>query len=168
MLRVMQGLDISFQTAFSALAAVAAVVWTGGLIVLQLRERPSTPSSPPVDDAYKQEKTTIQAGMACAAFGFLVPLVLLLFTGLLLHIAFAVGTLIYARLTRKNPRMIWDYLRQRPPAVKWAEINIVYALPTLGLFALAIFPHPLLCAFLSLLGIFLAYYYLSAVLRSAL
>jgi hypothetical protein len=78
MLRVMQGLDISFQTAFSALAAVAAVVWTGGLIVLQLRERPSTPSSPPVDDAYKQEKTTIQAGMACAAFGFLVPLVLLL------------------------------------------------------------------------------------------
>lgn len=63
--------------------------------------------------------------------------------------------------------MIWGYLRQRPPDVGWARINIVYALPTLGLVALAIFPHPLLCAFLSLLGIFLAYYYLSGVLRLA-
>jgi hypothetical protein len=105
--------------------------------------------------------------MACAAFGFLVPLVLLIFTGLLVHIAFILGTLIYLRLTWNNPRMIRDYLRQRPPEVTWAEINLVYGLPTLGLFILAIFPHPLLCAFLSFLGVFLAYYYLSGVLRSA-
>jgi hypothetical protein len=167
----------TLSPALTTIAAVAAVVWTGGLIVLQLRERQKlpAPSSLSADEAskqqkaaeaYKQQTTTIQAGMACAAFGFLVPLVLLIFTGLLLHIAFLLGTLIYARLTRRNPSMVLAYLQQRPPAVKWAEINIVYALPTLGLFVLTFFPHPLLCAFLSLLGVFLAYYYVSGELRS--
>jgi hypothetical protein len=154
----------ALSPALTTIAAVAAVVWTGSLIVLQLRER--QPSSLPVHEAYRQQTSTIQAGMACAAFGFLVPLVLLIFTGLLLHLAFIIGALIYLSLTWRNPGMIWRYLRQQPPEVKWAEINIVYALPTLGLVALAVFPHPLLCAFLSLLGVFLAYYYVSGELRS--
>jgi hypothetical protein len=123
---------VTLSPALTTIAAVAAVVWTGGLIVLQIRERPnSDPTFPtPVRNAkFAHRSGLIQAGMACAAFGFLVPLVLLIFTGLLLHAAFIIGAVIYLGLTWRNPGKVWGYLRQHPPEVKWAEINIVYALP---------------------------------------
>jgi hypothetical protein len=61
--------EAHWQTTLSAIAAFGAVVWTGGLIVLQLRRGPEIYgfSKTPLGQAYEQRSSMIQAGMACAA-----------------------------------------------------------------------------------------------------
>lgn len=81
----------TLSPALTTIAAVGAVVWTGGLIVLQLRATASSGPVPARGAGFAARSGIIQAGMACAAFGFLVPLVLLMFSGLLLHIVFTIG-----------------------------------------------------------------------------
>lgn len=78
--------------------------------------------------------------MACAAFAFLVPLTALLVRGLLLHLAFGFAAIFYLNLTWRSAISVPRYLKQSPPDAAWAEIDFVYFLPTLGLFALTIYP----------------------------
>jgi hypothetical protein len=140
------------DAALIALASVGAVVWTGGLIVLQLKR--SVPTY-----TYAQHHL-INAGMACAAYGFLAPLLGLLAANpaITRNIAIAAAVL-YACLTLSNiSSIVRGLVLGNNDAV---FIGLGYLSPTVALVILVILPFPNTIAWSSGVLIFAAYFGLS-------
>ena len=154
------------EAANIGIASVSVVLWTGGLIVLQLclgqRAQIANVFSPLDRDkllAQLQTRiTAVRAGMACTAFGFLGPLFVLLFgcsVWVLPVLAVLFGAF-YMRLTQGNFKTIRDTFRRDNDRLIAA---CGFLLPTLAMLSVAIYPNAGLVAvealFLDVLGYFI-------------
>jgi hypothetical protein len=144
---------IPFKDAFIALASVSAVLWTGGLIVLQIRTMGNAKTT---QDKINETK----AAMACIAFGVLAPLFMLFLAGAEIRSAATAFFFLYALMTWQ---IIPFLARSLKDSARWQEsINsIAFLLPTLALLVVAAFPLPVVVIWTSAFLVFLGYFLLS-------
>jgi len=163
------------EAANIGIASVSAVLWTGGLIVLQLcqvqhakLEDDSNEDCLSLEQAEvrkeriaksKRRIAAVRAGMALTAFGTLAPLFVLLFACTWwLRIFAIISAVVYVPLTANNIRTFWQTIRcDSDRAIAAAG----FLLPTIAMITVAAFPRASLVAIESLLLDFLGYFILS-------
>lgn len=142
---------LQYHETLIAIASVSAVLWTGGLIIRQIRQ-----SDP------KEQTDAINAGMAATAFGALAPLFALLAAGTALRlIALAAGLLYLAKTYGNIPNLI---------RARKLLTALGFFFPTVAMLAVAavppgLLPSALLIAWEALTLDFLGYFILSEVSR---
>ncbi len=154
------GNEIPFKDALVAIAGVSAVLWTGGLIVLQLRHDGVPRGNDEARLAHRFQTEAIKGAMACIAFGMLAPLFILFLadgaarTGAVLFSAF------YLWYTWRAAWNILDAIRNR----NWGIVpsNLGFFAPTVAMLIVVAFPTPLIVATLSAILVFWGYFLLSA------
>lgn len=146
-----------YRDACTALSAVSAVLWTGGLIVLQIRLG-SAPKEPSDVAAYDREMRAIKGATACIAFSMLAPVFILFVTGPLVRIGAILFFLIYAWMT-------WRHLFR---IVQFASLNreeciisILFLLPTFAMLLLIILPSLAAVVWISAILLFFGFLTLS-------
>ena len=145
------------REACTALSAVSAVLWTGGLIILQIRLG-SVPKEPTKVATYDRQTRAIKGATACIAFAMLAPVFILLVTGAALRIGALLFFLLYAWMTWGHLFRIAYFVR-----VSRAEcvISALFLLPTLAMLLLAIFPSMAAVVWLSAILLFCGFLTLS-------
>ena len=158
--------DEATRTALVALASVGAVLWTGGLIILQIN-RPPDANALSADQGQRKQRNhlSINAGMACAAYGSLVPLLALLANDSLSLIRYvAIGlAVLYVTMTISNVSSFAQALVAGDG--DRATTSIGFLIPTVGLVLVAIFPMDVWILWTSGWSIFASYFVLSDVAR---
>lgn len=166
----MNGSGFSYGSALIVIASISAVMWTGGLIVLQLRqaqkaamgmEMTSTPTG-------RSRVTRIKGATACVAFGMLVPLLALITETTYVRSAWAFGLgLLYLSMTgshivviERGIRATGDGREQRESRAA-ARVAGLYFLPTLALLFVCTDPSDSKIAWTSAILAFLGYVNLS-------
>jgi len=152
--------DSTYRNALPTLAGLGAVLWTGGLIVLQLKS--GAAPNPTPDDVRKHD--LINVGMALSAYGALVPLLGILSNGNTMRCVALAVAVYYLLVTLQNVRSIADGLASADRSS--ISIGFGYLAPTIGLFVVAALPLQSVVAWSAALFIFLGYVSLSSMSRS--
>lgn len=137
------------ETTLIGIASVSAVLWTGGLIVLQLQG----------DGPDGQGRDAVSAAMALLAFGALAPLFVLTMSGCVLRsIAGIVGAL-YLWQTYPNTLVLVG----TKPGERITALG--YFAPTIAMLALVFIPDRTFTAYVSIGFDLFAYFILSTLAR---
>ena len=129
---------VPFKDAFVAISSVSAVLWTGGLIVLQLRHENRT--DPKNRALYVQQSDWIKGAMACIAFGMLAPLFALFVSGVALQLIASFSFALYYVLTWRNIAMIIRAARHPTEPGNNVVASIAFFLPTIAMLVVAAIP----------------------------
>jgi hypothetical protein len=124
-----------YREACGAISAVSAVLWTGGLIILQLRS--TGPRAPQDAQDYDRGLRGIKAAMACIAFSMLAPVFILFVTGPADRVGAVIFFTLYAFLTWRHVIRIFEYISRD---FRESLISVLLLLPTLMLLLLVIWP----------------------------
>jgi hypothetical protein len=169
-----------YKDALVAIASVSAVLWTGGLIVFQLRQSerdagrsPTFASVGAMKGGWAISKSaqakagspnrigaldSVRAGMAATAFGALAPLFALFICGVTLRVTAGIGFGLYFVYTIGNWRNLWRALSTRPLDRRGARNAIVFLLPTIAMLVVAVFATNYVIAWVSTVLAFIGYY----------
>jgi hypothetical protein len=145
-----------YREACTALSAVSSVLWTGGLIVLQIRLG-SAPKEPP-EEAYDREMRSIKGATACIAFSMLAPVFILFVTGPAVRIGASLFFLLYAWMTWRHLFRIVHFARLDR---RESFISTLFLLPTLAMFFLIFAPSIAAVVWISALLLFFGFRTLS-------
>jgi hypothetical protein len=145
--------------ALITIASVSAVLWTGGLIVLQLRQ--VLPPALHVGPTLDQRADAIKGAMACFAFGALASTFALFETPQQFKVTAWIFFALYFILTVRNLRDIYRALRDVRRQWYSVLIAISFFAPTVAILIAAIFPGQLTVVWSGALLNFWGYFMLS-------
>lgn len=150
--------ETPYKDAFIAIASVSAVMWTGGLILMQLRQGLN-----PHNEIKKKDNlmkmVIIRGAMACIAFGMLAPLFMLFVTGPWVRAVSGIFFVYYLATTAGNVGIYRRALQKNNDDLAMAATLMF--MPTLAIFAVVIAPLPITVASASTFLAFVGYVRLS-------
>lgn len=153
---------VHYREACTALSAVSAVLWTGGLIVLQIRLG-SAPTKPPELEDYDRRMRAIKGATACIAFSMLAPVFILFVNGLAVRIGAILFFVLYVGMTWRHLFRIAHFSRlNRGECV----ISGLFLLPTLAMLLLVFVPWLSAVVWLSAILLFFGFLTLSEAVYS--
>jgi hypothetical protein len=94
---------IPYSEALTTIAAVSATLWTGGLVVFQLR----------INDKPGRNLTLLVAAMSCAAFGALAPMFGLFLSGTTMRVTAGMFAVFYFLYARGNWLLLFTAIKAR-------------------------------------------------------
>jgi hypothetical protein len=144
-----------YKDAFIAFTSVGAIMWTGGLIILQIRS-----GSANQDEQQRiNEHYLINSGMGCAAYSFLVATLALFAAGITVQHVTGVFAIYYGIVTRGHWGGLLRSLINRDAT--WGTVAFGNLLPTVELAILAFFPAPQVIIWTLAASTYVSYYFLS-------
>jgi hypothetical protein len=153
----------ALKDACTALSAVSAVLWTGGLIILQLRSSRgglNLGDTAEVTD-YDRQTTAIKGALACIAFSMLAPVFILFVSGVGIRIGGFLFFLLYLWMTWWHIPQVVKFFRS---AFREAANSALFLLPTLAMLLVGLFPSALTVVWSSGVLLFLGFFVLSQAL----
>jgi hypothetical protein len=148
------------EPALTALSAVSAVLWTGGLIILQLRSVDASINLGDPEEVrnYTRRTSAIKGALACIAYSMLAPVYILFIAGPLVRIGALGFFVLYALLT-------WRHV---PRVLAFVKLDLsdrvssgLFLLPTLAMLVVGLFPTAAAIAWSSGLLLFCGFFVLS-------
>lgn len=145
---------VSLKDALVAIASVSAVLWTGGLIVLQLRHDARSAQA-----ADRPQTEAIKGAMACIAFGMLAPLFILFLPDTAIRVVAGLFSVFYLWYTWNEAWSAVCAFREQ----NWGVVipNLGFFAPTAAMLIVTVFASPIAVAWVSALLVFFGYFLLS-------